>query len=213
MDDKSVRDNICDIALELGVRLKSVYRNPLTNRWYIHEHAPSGIDYIEFVPVQTPEDFADQVRGLLDPSSVVKTLENVIEELRSRDRDVIYGAMQRLASFGESAVEPLLAILINSNVRRQVRSHCASTLAMIGSTRAVPVLVRVLGDSDPNMRWTAIRALGEIGDATALPELQRLAETDEETFLLFPGKTIDNRSAARDSIERIKARKSAPPAI
>src|SRR5882724_3229313 len=131
MDDEIVREIIYNTGRDLGVRLKSVYRNPLKNIWYIHKHSSPGIDYIEFAPAQAVEDIANQIRGLLDPPSVVRTLESVIGDLTSRDRDVIYGAMQELALIGEPSVEPLLTILLDGNVRRQVRSHCASTLAMI----------------------------------------------------------------------------------
>ena len=77
---------------------------------------------------------------------------------------------------------------------------------MIGDTRAIPSLIKALDDNDPEIRWSAINALGNVGDLTAVVALEELSEFDREKFIPYRGHEIDNRAAARDAIDRIKSR-------
>jgi len=57
------------------------------------------------------------------------------------------------------------------------RAACEALFDMqTGAAEAVPTLIETLTDSDPQVKWTAIRTLGEIGPSAsdALPELVRV---------------------------------------
>ena len=114
MDDDSVRQLIFEVAKNLGVKLRSVYRNPLKNVWYIHRQSEIGIIYLELVPGSDIERVAGQINDLLNPSKTIQSLEKTIDNLRSRDPDRIFGAMQLLKLIGEPAVQPLINLLFGS---------------------------------------------------------------------------------------------------
>ncbi len=53
-------------------------------------------------------------------------------------------------------------------------------LGQIGDRHAVEPLIAVLqdGDADPDVAWAAAYALGQLGDARALPALEQATEGD-----------------------------------
>jgi HEAT repeat protein len=72
----------------------------------------------------------------------------------------------------------------------QQRAVAAERLGVIGSSRAVPVLLRVIGnvkDEDQDVRGAALRAIGRIGDQAALPALIEALE--------FPDASLPPRIA------------------
>ncbi len=54
-------------------------------------------------------------------------------------------------------------------------------LGRIGDPSAVEPLVELLGGEDSDARWWAAEALGEIGDARALPGLERCLEDEGDS--------------------------------
>lgn len=63
-----------------------------------------------------------------------------------------------------------------------------------GDKRATTILIDLLKDSDPYMRAFTARALGYLGDHSALAELQRVATQDQNSKV---------RSRAKDAYEQI----------
>jgi len=59
-------------------------------------------------------------------------------------------------------------------------------------------------DLNAGVRWRAADALGKIGDARALPELERIAR--EDTGETWSGYSV--AEAAREAIARIRQRKT-----
>jgi HEAT repeat protein len=80
-----------------------------------------------------------------------------------RDRDKVYGAMLALQEIGERAVLPLIGVLRDWEKNPVLRSRAAETLAMMKDERAVEPLIATLGDSEVRVRWTALKALAELG--------------------------------------------------
>jgi HEAT repeat protein len=79
---------------------------------------------------------------------------------------------------GGRAVEPLLAILDNSD--KNVRQAVASALGQIGDERAVAPLIAKLDDSDKYVRQAVASALGQIGDERAVaPLIAKLDDSDK----------------------------------
>jgi hypothetical protein len=88
------------------------------------------------------------------------------------------------------------------------RISCCRQLSAFRDPRAVQALcAALLSDEDPDVRFAAAEALGEVGDATALEALERAAQRDtRENFESRPIAEV-----ARTSIERTKARLDQPP--
>ena len=76
-------------------------------------------------------------------------------------------AARAAAGLGELAVPPLVEALKGRS--RRARRFAACALAVMGpdAKRAVPDLIRYLGDGDPRIRRNAAEALGRIGEPSA----------------------------------------------
>ena len=205
MDDRDIRNCISDVAKRLGIKIHSLHRNPLTTVWHIDviEHN----EQIRFKPTAaaTVEECAQQFRKLLGFHEPV--LEEEIDNLRLRTPDNILAAMQRLVEIGDAAIEPLIDALLNQNESRIFRSRVAGTLAMIGDPRAIRPLVQTLSDPDAGVRWSAVQALAEIGDESAIGSLERLAAAETGVVSITPTLHFSVRDVAQKAISQILARK------
>ena len=89
--------------------------------------------------------------------------------------------LDALASLGPQAVPRLIAALQYETLR----AHVAHILGQIGppAAPAVPALVKVLADPDPNVRTAAEFALGKIGPGAkeAVPALVQLVKEPEKS--------------------------------
>lgn len=99
----------------------------------------------------------------------------------------------------EEATACLLTALRGSDSVK-VRSHAAEALGHSRNKRAVNGLIESLTDRAATVRYWAAFALGEIGSASALVHLRKLAQEDRGT--LRNGEEV--RNEARRAIERIK---------
>ncbi len=77
------------------------------------------------------------------------------------------------------AVEHLIHTLENQNEDPRVRGQAAEALGDIRDTRSIVPLIAALKDASVEVRFWAIFALGQLGDAQVIPELERLVATDE----------------------------------
>jgi HEAT repeat protein len=78
----------------------------------------------------------------------------------------------------ERGVDPLLAKLADAREQPAVRGAAAEALTGPRSPRAVDPLIAALSDPEPEVRYWAAFALGELGDDRAIPGLERLAQSD-----------------------------------
>jgi HEAT repeat protein len=205
MDDRDIRNCISDVAKQLGLKIHSLQRNPLTNVWHIDiiEHN----EQIRFKPTAaaTVEECAQQFRKLLGFHEPV--LEEEIDNLRLHTPDNITAAMQRLVAIGDAAIEPLIDALLNQCESCIFRSRVADTLAMIGSPRAIRPLIQTLSDSDVGVRWHAVRALAEIGDESAIGPLERLVAGETGRVSITTTLHVSVRDDAQKAISQILAKK------
>jgi HEAT repeat protein len=205
MDDRDIRNCISDVAKQLGIKIRTLQRNPLTNVWHI-DIFESG-EHIRFKPTAggTVEECAQQFRKLLGFYEPV--LEEEIDNLRLRTPDNILAAMQRLVEIGDAAVEPLINALLNQNDSGIFRSRVAGTFAMIGNPRAIMPLIQTLSDSNVEVRWHAVRALAEIGDESAIGPLEELVAAETGMISITPTLHVSLRDDAQKAISQILARK------
>lgn len=118
------------------------------------------------------------------------------------DADTRMAAAYALGLLGDPrGVDPLLSKLADTAEDAGVRGSAAEALIGPGEQRVVPPLIAALSDSSVEVRFWAAFALGQLGDSTALSELERLARTDNQTL---PGWWSVGKEAAA-AIERITA--------
>jgi len=205
MDDRDIRNCISDVAKQLGIKIRTLQRNPLTNVWSIDIFERN--EQIRFKPTAaaTVEECAQQFRKLLGFHEPV--LEEEINNLRLRTPDNIFAAMQRLVEIGDAAIEPLIDALLNQDESRIFRSRVADTLAMIGNPRAIAPLIQILSDSDAEMRLHAVKALAEMGDESAIGPLERLVAAETGIVFITPTLHVSVRDDAQKAISQILARR------
>ena len=92
-------------------------------------------------------------------------------------------------------IEPYEVLIKDLNHRVwEVRRNACEELGALGDQRAVPHLVRLLGDGVGAVRFSAAEALGRLGDRSAIPAL--LALLDNPHFGAF-GPVIDALASLR----------------
>ncbi len=127
--------------------------------------------------------------------------EALIAAQQNPDPLVRQSATQALGQIHEARVVESLVIALR-DPHEGVRSQAAFALNRLGAL-AVQPLIAALHDSDPNIRWQATRILGGIGDARALPELERLAQEDRAKTM-GTSSLVNVADAARQAVEKIK---------
>ena len=115
--------------------------------------------------------------GILKTKSVVPKL---ISALKSKSIEHRTAAVYALGMMREPrAVTHLEAMVANTKEPPTVRGYAVEALAYLKKRRSFNVLLAALQDQEPEVRWWAAFALGELGDKRALPELKRVASSDK----------------------------------
>jgi HEAT repeat protein len=115
---------------------------------------------------------------IADPGAVeplLRTLATAEVWLAPRIADI-------LTRHGELAVDPLIALLNDSN-RQPARAWAANVLGELRAQRAFPALVRSLDDPEDEVRAKAAGALGRLGDRRAVGYLLEHLLTDPAPFV------------------------------
>ena len=208
MDETEVRNCISEAAKEVGVKVKSIHRRPLSTVWHIDIVGYS--DQFRFEPPAdaTPQECARKFKNLVGfwDYSHPSFIEDQINLLRVHSPDDIYAAMHRLQGVGETAVEPLIHALINENEPMIFRARVADTLAMIDNPRAIDPLIQTLNESNVQLRWHAVQALAKVGNARAVAPLERLVANETESFSITPTLEVNVKNAAQTAVHEILRR-------
>ncbi|HEV7921939.1 MAG TPA: PilT/PilU family type 4a pilus ATPase [Thermoanaerobaculia bacterium] len=136
--------------------------------------------------------------GMGNPAEVIKRYINFAKTLAGFVRD---RALESIRAFGDAVIEPAIELLHDPDDELRgaalgvvssfedarmvpptiallkdpdwwIRIAAADTLARLKDPRAVEPLIAAL--ADPDLKWSAVEALGRIGDARALPALGRM---------------------------------------
>ena len=102
------------------------------------------------------------------------------EQLIELDPAVRKAVVMDLIQFGEMAVDPLIALLMDEDA--DVRVHAATALGWIGGKDAVQPLLVALSDEDMQVRRYAARALCWVVDDSAVEALIAALE-DEDSYV------------------------------
>lgn len=138
----------------------------------------------------------------LAEAGLVQSVQPLLKLLtEDKENQVRIAAVYALGLLGaREALETILEILKNKNEDSGLRGSAAEALADIGDTRAIDPLMEALSDESVEVRFWSVFALGELGDASVLPALQKIEETDGG----FLEGWHSIKEEAGESINRIK---------
>ncbi len=109
-------------------------------------------------------------------------------------------AVDELAAIGAPAA-PALNAAMAPNQPWLTIYRAAEAAGRIGDARTVGPLIQALNHPNSNVRWSAVRALSQIGDVRALLELRRIAQTDQGRTS-WGEPVADTARSALDEIRR-----------
>ncbi len=111
--------------------------------------------------------------GIIDGDEANEIL---LESLQlETDADVRMYVVHSLGLIGETnSFETLVQLLQAVEETPQVRAMAAESLAYLRDPRAINELLKVLADASAEVRYWAVFALGQIGDAEVIPVLEKM---------------------------------------
>ena len=130
---------------------------------------------------QTEMEWRDEgsyvVRGIVAYAKA--DVEGVLAALKARGWDDV-----RIGRTLELVASPLVLpylLALSASKEPLDRAAAVSALARHRDPRSTAALLRALRDRSSSVRWSAIGALGESGDVTAVAPLERLREKKRDT--------------------------------
>lgn len=128
-------------------------------------------------------------------------LRDLVNALGDPNHPLHTQAINDLVDVGPPAV-PMLSGALAPNYPWLTSYRAAEALAQIGDGRASGALINALRHPNSNVRWSAVRALSEVGDTRTLLALRRVAQDDH-------GKTSWGESVAdtaQVALDRLQSR-------
>jgi hypothetical protein len=151
----------------------------------------------------------------LRPRRRLRRLERLVSDGRSAQvRAMAAYAIGFLNVAGAGSALPSALYDEDEEVRDQAADAMGELDGYGGRTRFVPALLEALDDPSPNVRYSAVYALGVIRDPSAIPRLEDLARSDDE-LSRYPSEARKGEPAsvaenARWAIESIRAKVGEP---
>ncbi len=121
------------------------------------------------------EDAAHALGRALDPRS----LGALVRALADESPKVAWASSTAIAKFGNSALDPLFALLATKPSGLAAAS-AARALGELGDARAIEPLVALLGAADPSTRSTSARALVRLGPSVVTHVAARLESGSDD---------------------------------
>lgn len=150
------------------------------------------------------------VASALGRLGIVEAVDPLLESLGDRNESVRKGAAVALGRLAGSDVEPsstrrVADALVSSLDDRyySVRMSAADALTKIGGTEILGLLTEAAGTEGSPSSLLAIRALGEIGDRSSLPDLARLLDSDDWATRAFAAEAIGRIAPDRRTRKRL----------
>ncbi|MFA5253037.1 MAG: HEAT repeat domain-containing protein [Methanoregula sp.] len=109
--------------------------------------------------------------GKISPGEIKKRLAGIRESLADADEITKLNAVTLLEQLGQPAVTDLTGLFHEG--RYEVKIAALRALGRIKSVQALPVLLPLLTDTDPDIRRAAIESLGDMRDPSTIPSLIR----------------------------------------
>jgi|GEM_PF-3817375 len=80
-----------------------------------------------------------------------------------------------------------------------IRAQAADLLGLVGNPKAAEALIATLQDPSPRVRSSALASLGRLADEQAIPAIERLLQTEDDSWVIF---------SCIKSLERIGGRRA-----
>jgi HEAT repeat protein len=109
--------------------------------------------------------------------ALCEMIDFLIRELQTRNLRKLIIFREALAACGEPAIDAMIFVHTDRQSLHR-RQDVTFVLGQARATKAVPVLIVALRDTDPMLRKLAADALGKIGDASAARPLHLAANDD-----------------------------------
>jgi HEAT repeat protein len=139
--------------------------------------------------------------GLLGGEQAIAPLLGVLRESRTKIvRDCVVRA---LGWIGSGALEPRLELLFTEVT--ELRWWAVKALGLLGSERAVGLLVAALRDENSEVRWRAARALGQVRSRQAVKPLLAVLADDDERMRLHAVRSLGQIGDAQALAPLIRA--------
>jgi HEAT repeat protein len=147
--------------------------NALNNNYFTNATSR----FLELVdnPANDPKDRARAIDILV--SLECKNPAIIANALSDKEFTVRYSAAMAMEKMGTTEQVPILIQRLAENSSAVIRGHIIKSLGNIEDDRAAEPLIALLRDNKSNDQLEAVRALGKIGNKSAVPEIIRLADT------------------------------------
>ena len=141
--------------------------------------------------------------GVVGDAAARPALERILQ--RDSVDEVRAAAAKALGDLGDPAAVDALTTALNET--SEVRIKALVSLARFKSANALPVIRQMLVDPLPQIRYQIANLLGEVGDQSAIPDLEQLAADDEPMVQRAALKSLETLGDDRSEAEIIKAYK------
>lgn len=141
--------------------------------------------------------------GQIHAPEAVEALVAALVETRPLVRDEIAASLARTPG----AVGPLVDA--SASPTAQVRALVAETLGLIGAAEGVTALAGMLSDEDPDVRFAALLALGQIDDDAAARAVEEVVDSPDEHTRLLARRLVADRQADAASGSRASRKRRA----
>ncbi len=193
----------------------------LLDQWYrVGESAATALRKLKVRPHLEPlmngvhdKDASVRARAasLLGEYGDHTAVEGLVEALDDKEGNVRSAAAQALGKLNDgAAVEPLVRALANRDTWKDpyLVAKIATALGNLRDRTGTGALLGLLQHERPEVRYAAILALREIGDARAIGPLQEVQYADRASTMVVSGKgaagAVRLADAARDAITHIR---------
>lgn len=139
--------------------------------------------------------------------SEIEDCSQIIKFINDKRTAVRHSAIQALRACKSSVAEEALIKIITESTDEYDLTYANSVLSRIGSNKAIPHLINLLGHSKGDVKCSALWALNELGNTSLLPIfLEALQERSVAVkgYALLAINRHGNETAIKPVIERIK---------
>lgn len=193
LQDTENRPNTDEEALAQGFPKDKAPARQINQDRYYAAHVLGGIGDKRAVPALIAalqdESIEIEAAGVLahlgDKRAIAPLLASLEQAQQSQksaspNTDMRFWAGYGLMWLKHPAGLPAVAQCLGADRHPIQRTYAADALGEFGDKRAVPVLIRSLGDKDVEVRINAIMALGRIGNGAAIPALRVASQSTSQ---------------------------------
>jgi HEAT repeat protein len=117
--------------------------------------------------------------GEIGDAQAIEPLIEILADEEGEKEEVPEAASWALAQMGADALPALMAALENLSDNSMKRAYCAEALGKIADPNSISSFVKLLDDSNAQVRIEALLALGKLGDNSAVPKIaERLSDNE-----------------------------------